>query len=118
MKIKNWMEGLFSPRNKVLSVYRRGLDKAKKHDPQGAIEDYSQVIEMLQAPRDVVSMALFNRGLVYTANGEMDKGMRDLTAVLAMPAAPEKVKSMARQKLLRMRNRGDQQDPGRLVEED
>ena len=116
MNIKNWIGNLFKPRNRVLTVYRRGLQKAKKQDPQGAIREYSQVIEMPHAPQDIVSMALFNRGLVYTANGEMNKGTSDLTAVLAMPAAPDRVKAMARQKLLRMRNRGDQQDPDKVVE--
>ena len=50
-------------------------------------------------------MLLYNRALVYVANGDEEKAAHDLDAVLAMTAAPQNVKSMAKQKLARMESR-------------
>ena len=91
-------------------MYRRGIERAKIKDRAGAIEAYTTVIEMPDVPRDLLAMSLFNRGLVLVAGGDADKGTQDLDAVSAMDDAPERVREMARQKLLRMkkRNKGDE----------
>ena len=112
MRIIKWLKSFFSNRAKAQVIYRQGLARAKTHDPNGAIKAYTQVIDMFSAPLDIISMALFNRGLVYTANGETAKGTCDLKEVLAMVAAPERVKTMARQKLIRMKNRLEETSPG------
>lgn len=102
MNVFDWLRGLFTNRGKALKIYRRGMILAKSKNPVAAIESYRQVIEMPDAPADVVSMALFNRGLVYVANGEVGKGTADLKAVLKMDRAPAEVKERARHKLVRM----------------
>ena len=52
-------------------------------------------------------MALYNRALVYVAAGDDSKGVDDLDAVLAMDGEMMivKVKTMARQKLDKMKSR-------------
>ncbi len=105
MNVFNWLGGHFSNRGKALSMYRRGMARAKKHDHQGAIDDYTTTINTEDAPTDVKAMALYNRALVYVATGDDRKGVDDLDAVLAMDAGLVNVKTMARQKLARMESR-------------
>ena len=105
MNIFLWLTSYFSDRGKVVSLYKRGMAKAKKHDRQGAIEDYTTAIGMSGAPADLMAMVLYNRALVYVAAGDDRKGADDLDAVLAMNEALENVRTMARQKLARMESR-------------
>jgi hypothetical protein len=104
LKLFQWFREKFSVRGKALNLYRSGLLKAKKKDPAGAIAAYTEVIKLLDAPKDIIAMALFNRGLVYVANEEPVKGKSDLNKVLEMNDAPTRVKDMAKQKLIRMKN--------------
>jgi hypothetical protein len=105
INVFNWFAVRFSNRGKALSLYRRGMAKAKKHDNQGAIDDYTKTIGMPHTPADVRAMALYNRALVHVAAGNDRKGVNDLDAVLAMDRAPLNVKTMARQKLARKESR-------------
>ena len=105
MDILRWLTGHFSHRGKALSLYRRGMVRAKKHDHQGAIDDYTTTIGMPNVPTDVRAMALYNRALVHVAMGDERKGIKDLEAVLAMDESLVNVKTMARQKLARMETR-------------
>lgn len=99
MNVFNWLTDHFSNRGKVLSLYKRGMAKAKKHDHQGAIDDYTMTIDMPDTPPNVKAMVLYNRALVYVATGDFSKGVDDLDAVMAMDEAPASVKIRARQKL-------------------
>lgn len=102
MNVFGWLTGRFSNRGKALSLYRRGMTKSKKHEHQGAIDDYTTAIEMQDAPPDVKAMALYNRALVYAAAGERPKATADLNTVLGMPDALPKIKDEAKRKLVRM----------------
>ena len=86
-------------RDKALSLYSRGIANANANSPGAAIENYTDAIELPDAPGDVVARAMFNRALALVAVGEFAKGVDDLSTVLDMPNAPEKVKRIARQKL-------------------
>ena len=99
-----WIAGHFSSRGKALSLYKRGMSKARKHDHQGAIEDYTTTLGMESLPDDVRAMVLFNRGIAYVAAGEKESGETDLHDVLAMDVSfPNiNVQTMARRKLERM----------------
>ena len=105
MNIFRWLTNCFSGRGKAMSLYKRGMAKAKKHDHQGAIEDYTTMISMPDTPADLMAMVLYNRALVHVAAGDDQKGAVDLDAVLAMNEALVNVKTMARQKLARMESR-------------
>ena len=105
MNALNWFTDFFSKRGKALSLYRRGMAKAKKQDQRGAIDDYTAVIDMPDAPANVKAMVLYNRALAYMASGDFGKGGDDLDAVLAMDEAPANVKRSARQKLVRRQSR-------------
>ena len=99
--------GRNSSRNKALSLYKRGMSKAKHHDRQGAIDDYSAAINMADTSPDVQAMALYNRALVHAASKDGAKATDDLKAVLAMAEVPANVKTAARDKLRRLERFGD-----------
>ena len=105
MNLRDWLTWCFRGRGRPLSLYKRGMAKAKRRDHRGAIEDYTATIELPGTPAGLVAMVLYNRALVYVAAGESQKGADDLQAVLAMAEADVNVKSMARQKLARMASR-------------
>lgn len=105
MNLLNWLAKSFSHRGKAISLYKRGMVNAKRSDHQGALEHYTTAIGMPGMPADLLAMVLFNRALVYVAAGDEPKGSADLNAVLAMNKAPVNVKTMARQKLVRMESR-------------
>lgn len=105
MSVFQWIKGLFTRRGKALSIYRRGMGLAKERDHKGAIAEYTTAIELEDVPGDVKAMALFNRGLVHMAAGAYGKSVEDLEEVLAMDEAPENVKTMARQKIVKRESR-------------
>jgi len=105
MNIASWLNRLFSRRGKALALYRRGMAKAKQRDQQGAIDDYTAVIDMPDAPADVRAMALYNRAVVRVAAGDKLKGTDDLHAVLEMNGVPDEIKAQAKQKIFRMGSR-------------
>jgi hypothetical protein len=79
--------------------------KAKKHDHQGAIDNYTAAIDTPDTPPDVKAMILYNRALVYATVKEGPKATKDLNLVLAMNEALVNIKTMARQKLAKMESR-------------
>lgn len=105
MNVFQRLSNYFSGRGKAMSLYKQGMAKAKKHDHQGAIDDYTTMIAMPGTPPELIAMVLYNRALVYVAEGDAQKGADDLDAVLAMKKAKADVKTMARQKLAKMESR-------------
>jgi tetratricopeptide (TPR) repeat protein len=105
MNFFKWLKRGTSVHDVVLSLYKRGLASAMKHDQQGAKEAYTTAIDMRDAPGDLRAMALYNRALLYAAANQIPEAIQDLNAVLAMTAPLHKVKSAARQKLDRMQRR-------------
>ena len=99
MNAFNWLTDHFSNHGKALSLYKRGMAKAKNHDHQGAIDDYTMTIDMPDTPAKLKAMVLYNRALVHIATGDFSKGVDDLEAVMAMDEAPMRVKIMAMRKL-------------------
>jgi hypothetical protein len=102
MSLLSWLAGVFSSRGKALSMCKRGMRRARKHDRAGAIGDYSAVIGMPGVPADVRAMALYNRALVHSAAGDDIQATGDLDSILAMTETLINVKTSARQKLARM----------------
>ena len=103
MNVVSWIKGIFSTHGSAISLYRRGMAKAKKRDPMGAIEDYTASIDSQDVPADVKAMALYNRALVYAADGQTAKAIHDLNVVLEMRESLPTIKTEARRKLLRMK---------------
>ena len=87
------------------------MARAKKHNHQGAINDYTAAIDMPGIPASVKAMALYNRAVMHVAAGDRSKGMDDLDAVLAMGGTFVNVKSMARHKLAMMKSRSSNAKP-------
>jgi hypothetical protein len=99
MKILDWLAGRFSNRRRAVSLYKRGVSRARKHNRQGAIDDYTAAIAMRETPDDVKVMALYHRALVHVAAGDAPKGVDDLNQVLAMDEGFCNIKTMARRRL-------------------
>jgi tetratricopeptide (TPR) repeat protein len=108
--IFNWWKSLFSSRGKALSLYRRGMARAKEQDHEGAIDDYTATIDMPHAPPDVKAMARYNRALVYAADEDNTKAINDLSMILAMAETPADIKAEARRKLERMKRHSSKTD--------
>ena len=108
MSLISKLFGGLSTRGKALAVYKRGMEKAGKRDLEGAIADYTIVVDMKGAPQDVVSMALLNRALAYSRAHDDDSAGKDLDRVLTMPGASKQVIDAAHEKLHRMKRRVSQ----------
>ncbi len=105
MSLMSKVFGSFSNRGKATALYRRGMQKAGDRDLDGAIDDYTAVVEMKGAPPDVVAMALLNRALAYSRVHDDTKATIDLDRVIAMPGATQQVIDAAHEKLHRMKRR-------------
>jgi hypothetical protein len=105
MNFLGWIAGCFSDREKALSLYRRGMAKAKRRNHQGALCDYTSTLGIPGLPTDVKAMVLFNRALVFVASGERQKGIGDLDSVLAMDDLLPDVRTMAKIKLEKLNSR-------------
>lgn len=108
MNMLRWLTGRFSNREKALSLYRRGMERSKKREHEGAIDDYTAAIAISGIPADVKAMALYNRALVYAAAGDDSKAAADIDTILEMNEAPPNIKAEARRKLVRMQRGSDQ----------
>lgn len=102
-----WLQGMFSSRQKSLGRYRSGMEKSKKKDYAGAVEDYGAVIAAKDVPDDVKAMAVYNRSLAYDALGRHDEAAKDLDAMLSMPHVPERVKNEAALRRERLKKRAE-----------
>ena len=102
MSILEWLTSRLSGRGKALSLYRRGMERAKRQDHAGAFDDYTATVSMPGVPPDVKAMALFNRALVLAADGDNLRALDDLHMVLALAETPDEVRTEARRKLVRM----------------
>ena len=105
MNLFYWLIGGRSVRSAVLSLYKRGLARAEKHDDAGAMEAYTAVIDLPDAPEDVKAMVLYNRALLFAAAGRTDKALADLQTVMEMPMPMHGIKLAARRRLERLHHR-------------
>lgn len=102
MNIASWLKSRSSSRDEALSRYRRGMERAEKHDHQGAIDDFTATIDMPDAPSYVKKMALHDRALLHVAAGNDRNGVDDFDAVLAIDKTLVSLKTIARRRLARM----------------
>ena len=105
MNIFRWLTWQRSVRRMALSLYKRGMARAKKRDYRGAIDTYTKAIDMPETPAEVKAMVLYNRALVLVATGDVQKAVGDLDAVLAIDEVPVNVRTMARLKLAKIDSR-------------
>ena len=72
----------------VKALIKRGVAKSKLSDQQGAVSDFTTVIEMDGAPKEMVARALFNRGVAKSHLGDIHGAISDDTAVIEMDGLP------------------------------
>ena len=92
-------------RKKALKIYKRGLDKAEMRNLEGAVVDYTLILDMPETPRDVKAMARLNRALAHSSSRKYALADQDLREVISTHDAPEQVKDAARAKLTRLKRR-------------
>jgi tetratricopeptide (TPR) repeat protein len=85
--------------------HRRGVLRAKRGQHAAALEDYREVIEYDQVDDSMLAMTLYNRALVYDLLGKRAEAIEDLERLQQLSRAPERVKTEARRRLLRMDQR-------------
>jgi len=105
MNFFKWLSLDFAHRRAALSLYKRGLARAKQHDRQGAMDNFNAAIDMADAPADVRAMALYNRALLFAAVNDIPKAVHDLHAVLTMEEPLHDIKQAARRRLDHMQHR-------------
>ena len=96
-----------------MHLYRLGLARDKKGDSDGAIAAYSSAISLDNAPDDVKAMALYNRALLFAAQGDRSKAAADLNAIMVMPTSVRGVTDAAKRRLERLQHRQDVADSAR-----
>jgi hypothetical protein len=94
-----------SLRSDVLSLYKLGLSRTEKSDSKGAMDAYTSAIEQPGAPDDVKAMALYNRALLFAAEGNTVSALADLQAIMKMPSPLRGVKLAAKRRLERLQHR-------------
>ena len=107
MRMLEWLRNGLSVRYRSLWTYRRGMSRATRHDHQGALEDYTTVIESNETPSELKAMALYSRALVHSAQTQDGLASKDLEEVLNMTDAKEAVKTEAKRKIVRMQRASD-----------
>jgi hypothetical protein len=113
MGLMTWLKSFTSVRGRVQSLYEAGMQKAKREDYEGAVRDYTAALELSDVPLDQRSMLLFNRALAYSMLKDEAKANDDLNIVVGMRGAPAHIVSAAREKLERIRRRGQTSDENR-----
>jgi hypothetical protein len=94
-----------SRRGEVMSLYKRGITRAEKHDAAGAMAAYTSAIEMTDAPEDLRAMALYNRALLLAAKGKTEQALADLKLIIDLPITQRDVKLAARRRVERLEHR-------------
>jgi tetratricopeptide (TPR) repeat protein len=90
------------PAERALAFFRRGFaygQRGEAGDVERAIEDYTTVIDMPDAPAERKARARVRRGITYRQRGEtgdLEREIADYTAVIDMPDAPVEQKALAR----------------------
>jgi tetratricopeptide (TPR) repeat protein len=87
---------LLDPAERALAYFRRGYVYSQRGDVSRAIEDYTFVIDMPDAPAERKARSLVNRGCMYGQRGDAAHAIADSTAVIDMPDAPADQKAGAR----------------------
>src|SRR3954451_1281878 len=105
MNLWRTMVGMFSQRYWALAHYHTGLDRARAHDNSRAIDEYTLVIETKALLPDLKAMALYNRALLHCLIGNSSQASLDLEGLIAQQSTPVNIRTMARQRLVRLTNR-------------
>jgi len=83
-----------NPRN-FKALINRGIAKGQWGDMQGSISDCTAVIDMEDAPEELVGFALFSRSLAKRQLGDTLGAISDCTAVIGMEGAPKEALAFA-----------------------
>ncbi|MBI3775464.1 MAG: hypothetical protein HY273_07915, partial [Gammaproteobacteria bacterium] len=86
----------------------RGITREQRGDVEGAVADYTTVIELPGAPPELVAQALNNRGIAKGQRGDVEGELADYTTVVELPGAPPELVAQALYiRVITRRQRGD-----------
>ena len=77
-----------STNDKAELLFNKGVAQYFKGDSDNAIKDWTNLIELPEAPVELVAQALLNRGFAWGKLGETDKAIADFTKVIELHEAP------------------------------
>jgi len=77
------------------ALVNRGVAKGQAEDTEGALADFTAVVDMADAPADSKAKALVNRGSAKGQAGDTEGELADYTAVVDMADAPADQKAQA-----------------------
>ena len=89
------LKRLFSSGGSPAALHKRGMANAKRENWEGAIVDYTAVIDSAKATDELTAMARFNRALAYSQQGNHtaavaeDGAAGQVVGELAIPAMGE-----------------------------
>ncbi|MCX5893806.1 MAG: tetratricopeptide repeat protein, partial [Deltaproteobacteria bacterium] len=72
------------------AYYNRGIAYAHQSQPDLALADFGQVIELAKPYPATLANALHNRGIVYTQKGQYELALADFNQILKLKAATER----------------------------
>lgn len=81
---------------RALALVRRGFCFGQQGEHEKEIADYSAVLDLPDAPAELVAQARALRGACFGQQGEFEKAMADFSAVLDLPGAPAELVALAR----------------------
>ena len=102
MALFKWLKSKLTSRSHADWLYRRGMARAIAGQTESAIDDYRTVTETPEAEPRIRAMARYNLALLLYAVGEVKQAQDELNRVLEDVGAPERVKTEARRKILRV----------------
>jgi hypothetical protein len=105
MNLFKWLSWPRSVRSDVMSLYKVGIACAEKHDAKGAMAAYTSAIDRADAPDDIKAMALYNRALIFAADGNTNLALADLETIMTLPIPQRDVKIAARRRSDRLQHR-------------
>ena len=77
------------------ALFSRAVCKRASSDHQGALADFTAVIESPHAPKELIARSLYNRALTKEQIGDYRGELADYTTLLALPGVPKDQIAMA-----------------------
>ncbi|SIO33113.1 Tetratricopeptide (TPR) repeat [Singulisphaera sp. GP187] len=82
-------------RRKAEALFNRGVTYGLRGEREKELADYSAVIQITDAPLDLMANAFFNRGVTHGEQGEPQMAIDDYSSIIQMTDAPAEQKAKA-----------------------
>jgi len=80
---------------KLQALFKRGLEYYQINKVEEAINDWSKIVDMPEAPKEEKAKALLNRSVTFINQGKTTLGLKGLNQLIQLDNAPEDVVNLA-----------------------